>query len=999
MLCCVFFQKITFAQCISTFPYHEDFETSNGNWTSGGTANDWAWGTPTKPVINSAGQGMKCWIVGGLTLSSYSNGERSYVKSPCFNFSNLHNPYIHFKIFWESEYKFDGCNLQYSLNNGTTWINVGAYNDPTDCYTANWFNYSNINYLTTLATTKHGWCGNIQTTSGSCQGGNGSNGWVIAKHCLNNLAGQSNVIFRFTFGAGTSCNAFDGVAFDDIYIEEAPKVKAGFSFACASPKNFLFTDTSQNCPSNWSWNFGDAASASNTSTSQNPSHTFSAAGIYTVTLIASNNCSQADTFTQQISVLGVTIQTTADSCFGGNNAKAIAVVTGANSTLNYSWNTTPVQNKDTAVNLLAGNYSVTVSENNTCSISTNFTINQPTKLAHNYVINNSSCSSSNGSAMITESGGTPNYTYVWQPSGNTTNSISNVSAGNYVVTIKDNNLCVDTAHITIANNGGNVTVSLNSLKSVSCFGGSNGKIVVNVSGGTPNYNYSWTPNVSSNNQIQNVVAGNYSLTVTDANGCSSSPSNFTITQPTLLKHLVNTTASTCHNSNGSAVVSESGGSPGYTYAWQPGGNTSNTLTGIFSGNYVITVKDTNQCVDTVHLSINNVGANLKVDTLLLQQISCYGANNGKINIGASGGKPTYTFVWQPSSVSGNQIQNLNVGNYSVTVTDANNCSASANFSITQPQKISITDTVNHTTCGLNNGSIKLNVKGGTPNYTYVWQPSVAISNNVSGIGAGNFIVTITDSKSCSMNDTIAIKSSTALQFVLVAQPDTCGAMKGIVSANILSGNAPYQYLWNNGSTASSVNHQLKNKIVTLTITDANACISSRNITVGEVGDFQIDIGNDTTICEGETIELSVSKNFKKYLWQDNSTNNFFSAHQKGVYFVKVENHYGCIATDTVVVENHCNDVLQMPNAFTPNGDGIDDFFGGITNHPDDLRFYRLKIYNRWGQEIFVSNNYYLTWDGKFNDELQPMGVFIYAVEYSFDGVNKASLKGNLTLLY
>ena len=97
LLCCKLW-----AQCITAFPYHETFETSNGSWISGGTANDWAWGSPTKPTISSAAQGLKCWIVGGLNISSYNNGERSYVQSPCFDFTNLAHPYIHFSIFWES---------------------------------------------------------------------------------------------------------------------------------------------------------------------------------------------------------------------------------------------------------------------------------------------------------------------------------------------------------------------------------------------------------------------------------------------------------------------------------------------------------------------------------------------------------------------------------------------------------------------------------------------------------------------------------------------------------------------------------------------------------------------------------------------------------------------------------------------------------------------------------------------------------------------------------
>jgi hypothetical protein len=120
------------AQCssaIASFPYSEGFELNNGGWTSGGTVgNDWAWGTPNKPVISGAATGAKCWIVGGLTTSSYNSGERSWLQSPCFNFSSLTYPYISFKVFWETENTYDGASLQYSTNNGATWNTVGAYN-------------------------------------------------------------------------------------------------------------------------------------------------------------------------------------------------------------------------------------------------------------------------------------------------------------------------------------------------------------------------------------------------------------------------------------------------------------------------------------------------------------------------------------------------------------------------------------------------------------------------------------------------------------------------------------------------------------------------------------------------------------------------------------------------------------------------------------------------------------------------------------------------------
>ncbi len=369
------------AQCgapITVFPYHEDFEVSQGAWVSGGTGNDWAWGASAKPTINMAGAGLNCWVTGGLTGSFYTLGQRSFVESPCFDFTQLPHPYIHFKIWWESEQRFDGGNFQYSLDNGSTWINVGFFDDPTDCLNDNWYNTSTINYLTGLANPRHGWSGNIQPNSGSCQGGNGSGGWVIAKHCMSDLGGKPNVRFRFAFGSGTTCNDFDGIAFDDIYIENAPPIATNFSSVCSGNNAYAFTDLSSNCPDTWHWDFGDPASgAANVSNLKNPSHTFSGPGLYTVSLQASSICSGASSITFPIEVLGLNTSTTTPSCVGGKDGTASAVLESAAGSPNYVWGTVPPQFGSTATHLTAGVYTVSVSGAGICPVSTSVTVPDP----------------------------------------------------------------------------------------------------------------------------------------------------------------------------------------------------------------------------------------------------------------------------------------------------------------------------------------------------------------------------------------------------------------------------------------------------------------------------------------------------------------------------------------------------------------------------------------------------------------------------------------------
>jgi len=360
-----------YSQCttyINSFPYLEGFETSNGNWVSGGSGDDWAWGTPAKPVINTAGAGTKCWMIGGLTGGSYTNSEASYLQSPCFDFTLLVHPYISFKVFWEMEYQFDGASLQYSTDDGATWTTVGSSADPKNCLNDNWYNNASINYLSPLTANKTGWTGNIQPNTGSCRGGNGSNGWVFARRTMPYLAGKGSVIFRFIFGAGSICNNYDGFAIDDIYIREAPANTADFTYTCSGNGNVTFVDRSSPCPQQYNWNFGDPASGTaNTSTLPGPVHQYTAAGNYTVTLTVGGPDNNPATITKNVSVLGVTtsVVTPAD-CNTGLGGEAMATVSGGVGPYTYSWNSVPVQTTMNLQNVQAGTYMVTVSGTGAC---------------------------------------------------------------------------------------------------------------------------------------------------------------------------------------------------------------------------------------------------------------------------------------------------------------------------------------------------------------------------------------------------------------------------------------------------------------------------------------------------------------------------------------------------------------------------------------------------------------------------------------------------------
>ncbi|MCA9323375.1 MAG: immune inhibitor A, partial [Planctomycetes bacterium] len=189
---------------INSYPYFEDFESGSGFWLNSGSNDTWAFGTPAKPVMNSASSGVNCWTTGTLN-GLYANGEQSQILGPIFDFSSLTTPNISFDIWWECESSYDGLTLQSSIDGGTTWQTVGVFGDPN-----NWYNNATIVGLP--GGQGNGWSG--RTTSS-----NGSNGWVSARHDLPSLAGQANVLLRFAFGTDGSVQG-EGIAIDDIRIFE-----------------------------------------------------------------------------------------------------------------------------------------------------------------------------------------------------------------------------------------------------------------------------------------------------------------------------------------------------------------------------------------------------------------------------------------------------------------------------------------------------------------------------------------------------------------------------------------------------------------------------------------------------------------------------------------------------------------------------------------------------------------------------------------------------------
>lgn len=498
------------------------------------------------------------------------------------------------------------------------------------------------------------------------------------------------------------------------------------------------------------------------------------------------------------------------------------------------------------------------------------------------------------------------HTYTWD-NGQTGSTITGLCSGNYNVTVVDQNNCESYATVTV---GASTPLTLNgSSTNVTCFGANNGGAIVTTIGGVAPFNFAWNNSISINNDtLSNLGLGSYSVIVTDASGCTATRS-YTITEPTqLIVSLVDSQSVSCFGAADGAIdINATGGQPNYVYSWSNGAATQD-LVGIIGGNYIVTVSDAANCRDTFSITITDANQVSIISTV--DSISCAGQNDGKINIdvsgGASGSSVGFTFLWGNGNTT-DSLTNLGIGNYSVTISDANACSIALSFSLGTPSLISPTYTIDSLGCNLFN--VDINVVGGTSPYSFIWSTGDS-TEDIGPVVANNYQLTITDVNGCSISSSVDVinnNPSTILNISFLATNESCfGLSDGAIDAAIVGGALPNTFLWNNNSTSEDLTGITSGTYI-LTVTDANGCfdIDSVNITAAQaINSIAI---ADSVSCFGEAtgrIILNVSGGAAplNFLWNTGATTADLDSVQAGNYTVVIADANGCIDSLSITVD-------------------------------------------------------------------------------------------------
>ncbi|WP_375583873.1 gliding motility-associated C-terminal domain-containing protein [Cyclobacterium xiamenense] len=818
------------------------------------------------------------------------------------------------------------------------------------------------------------------------------------------------------------------------------------------------------------------------------------AGRYRARVQDENGCSvQAEyEITEPNTPLTVMPLVTDIRCFGEETGSISLVVSGGTAPYAFRWssgeNTSLVSGKP------AGTYQVQVSDARGCLWVEDIIIDEPDPVAVQAAIADVSCFlGTDGAIELTITGGSGEPRVQWS-NGMTGASISGLRAGTYTAFIIDGQSCFDSHTFQV--NQPEEALRVEGIGSFELCGLNDAmSLELQVSGGTAPYTYFWSHGATAKD-IFDLQPGGYEVTVTDAKGCSVTET-FEVPSPTLPMDLsISGKLGICTSEErGEAAVTVSGGMAPYTFLWSNGATTSG-VENLGPGSYFVDVTDANGC--TVRESVEIIRSrNLQVSLEDIQSISCFGANDGSIRISISEDSGPYRLTWSNGVEDQLTLSGLGPGVYTASITDEAGCVTSVAYQIRQPEILAVFETIQDVTCfGEANGSLLLDVRGGTAPYSYQWSNG-ASSKDLRNLGPGTYTVLVTDRMGCSTGGTFTVAEPAPLQ-VEVDQTDTLschGDSNGFINLAISGGVQPYRITWADAPELGTRNRNgLEAGTYTVLVSDANNCSQVTRVEIAQppalevrlftridvdceqellTGEAWIEItggsgdvfdiawntgdrnvletqffedgvievrvrdenGCSVEVSEVVTMPLAFSNASFVYTvlstgvegeilvndpvqFRDQTLGNVFTwdwdfgdgtksneqhpihAYTRpGTYTIRLTTFdvLGCVSETEQTVEVVSSYRILIPNAFSPNGDGLNDRFVPKLRGIDD---FEMHVFNKWGELVYSSfSQEDAGWDGTLNGKLSPNGNYVYKIIFTAVDGETGSRTGVFTLIY
>ncbi len=634
-------------------------------------------------------------------------------------------------------------------------------------------------------------------------------------------------------------------------------------------------------------------------------------GDYTVTVTDDNSCTAEETVTvYEFICPTLTLESTQTdaSCFEECDGEiTITNVVNGVAPFTYSWSNG--QTTQTATDLCAGDYSVTVTDDKNCSVvSETFTISEPEAIIVNASSTNETANDANdGTATANPTNGNSPYTYSWS-NGENTQTIDNLSPGTYTVTVTDDNGCINSESVDVEEfTCPTLTVQYEQLNPT-CNGYCNGSIeVLDVINGVEPFTYLWSTGGTDAN-ILDLCTGTYNVTITDADNCSV-VQNFDVVDPDILFANASSTNETGNGAqDGTAFANPTGGTSPYNYAWNTGATTQ-SISNLAPGDYMVTVTDDNDCTRTDTVTVNEFSCPTLTVNTNQTNVNCFGACTGEIEVtSVTNAVEPLSYDWSNGETTA-LISNLCQGSYTVTITDAKNCQVIQDYIITQPQELfTNASTTDETTNDANDGTATANPTGGISPYSYAWSNGES-TQTISGLAPGSYTVTVTDANGCTSIESVSVAEfgcqglAIAINQTNVKCNSECNGILDITG--VTNGATPFTYTWSNGKTMAKIDSLCPGSY-SVTVVDGNNCNVYGSYTITEpqplsanatsTDETAKDANDGTAISNPSGGTLSYA-----YNWSTSDTTQVISGLSPGSYFLTVSDANGCTALDTVTI--------------------------------------------------------------------------------------------------
>lgn len=645
------------------------------------------------------------------------------------------------------------------------------------------------------------------------------------------------------------------------------------------------------------------------------------ADIYGVVVTDVNGCeAHAETILKEPEILEGIAKIISDfhgqplSCFDASDATLQGSATGGTSPYTFEWSTG--QTSEYLRNVPAGSYALRTTDANGCISNAEAAVSGPSQLSvsvsqqSDYTGYGTSCFGSRDGSLLAEgSGGTGKYLFTWLPNGATTPNLTSLAAGQYNVTVSDENGCTAEADFLITEPEP-LSLRVLQAKNVSCAAGDDGAVDLLAEGGVSAFSYSVSAkNPQAEPTFTGLKSGVHNFRVADANGCIATTSH-DLTEPAPITiDFTDVSAALCGSAEGKASAVAAGGTGKYLYVWKTtaGEILSQTkdLFGVVAGIYQVTVTDEHSCQKTSSVGVTSTEGP-RASIAEVTGTTCSYTQDGKARIEILEGDGPFVVEWEDGQES-LEAEALAPGRQHVKVTDVNNCSIVETIHIPAADslQINILKRIDPRCSAACDGEIEVSAEGGTGEYTYSWDN--ASGPSISSLCDGDYTVKVLDSNNCTASTLIALTEPPPIEISMHIRrpprcPETCD---GELQVEASGGTGTLEFSWSDGSAGATAQN-LCSGTFAVVVKDAHQCYAEESFTLIPPDVQQLEIGESVTLCEGQTHTIDAGPGWREFHWTaDNgfeSTSRMVTLSDDASYFLNATDFNGCVARDTFLLQ-------------------------------------------------------------------------------------------------